>query len=479
MQISVQSLPEELLIKVFALYLDVEDNHKTRGRTLLALVCAWWRDVVYGNPGFWTEIHSLNTKAQNSLALSKSASSPLQIRFDMTTLSTSRWRRMQTSFAEACEHMERWQAVTITVGRQDGISQYLNAPAPALEYLDLSTDTIGLLGSTLLVNPFQGQAARLTFVKLIHAALPWTMLSGLEHLELRGLYNHYPTIAEITFMLIASPKLHTLMLIGPGTEPDPSYRPPTIPLGHLRKIRLSGVDPRVICYLFQYIQSPPCRSLNLTIDLNATNSISFFASLAPFIPDTTNEVIHIELLDGAVDWSISSACYLHFAGLPVPEVLGYLATTLRPDVLVTQVQVHAQEVDALAISALEPFRVIKLTVGACSNDRDLITWLSNPSDKWALPELRDLKITASSFGIRRMVEARYGKGAGVSSSDLPLPFSSLVVSIPSEENMDEDQVAVERIVGPNKVVWKIVHEEEDMFNLGEEESEEGQEGQDD
>lgn len=121
MPVSIRTLPEELLIKVFAPYLDSEGATKMHGRTLLALVCTWWRDIIYHTPVLWAEVHSPSTKVQSSLALSKSASCPLQVSFDITALSASRRRQMQSLFVEVCEHMERWQAATIKVDRQDAI----------------------------------------------------------------------------------------------------------------------------------------------------------------------------------------------------------------------------------------------------------------------------------------------------------------------------------------------------------------------
>lgn len=205
MAASVHTLPEELIVLIFTLYLPEFLDAHSQARSTLASVSKRWNAIVNETPSLFTRIHCNDSRANNSLALMKSRSHPLDVVFETSHHDPLTCAAMQESFREAVQHLSRWRSAILRLNREDNLFGYLAAPAPRLESISIEFDSTELGNKPF--DLFAGDASRLRSLDLSGLPVLWTsnILTNLQVLSIKHLYSSEPSLIEIIRILNACP----------------------------------------------------------------------------------------------------------------------------------------------------------------------------------------------------------------------------------------------------------------------------------
>lgn len=474
--VSIQHLPEELLVTIFEQCSDPPPASLSHFRTVLALVSRHWHIVVYRTSSLWTCIHHHDTGIRNTLAISKSSNRPLDVVFQTNRI----WsKEVEESLRDACSTISRWRSAALLFWTDGDVVRLLTVPAPLIESVDLMI--AGVVREKYFIDLFGGQADRLQSLRLCRVSIPWdsAMLSNLRRLELSHIRSPQPspTLDQLLFVLSSSPNLSVLKLDDvdiPGDLPLRAISPVRLP--ELSELRFRSISPRsiVTSYLLHHINGPPCKSLSIEAALDETTPASISEGISPFIPHVTEGKMEISLVDSSLYCTLGSPqggfdILLYNHPFPGPVVLSSLVSVFRPDIIALEVTARLDHIRDVALGdlldALSPLKIVALDVGEYAGANRVLQELSavDTTRHWRFPHMRELTINATDLvpeNVVRMVEARYGRRMHAE-DDLPIPLTRLVIKGPRRRGSPISELsAVARIVGVEQVVWEFKPPEE-------------------
>ncbi|KAG8854298.1 hypothetical protein FRB96_007703 [Tulasnella sp. 330] len=236
---------------------------------ILGSVGKHWFEVVISTPQFWSTLDERMPLKHLQLAIERSKSAPLHVRFDGPAFYPSQLLK-RNSFTEwVLPHAHRWRAIEgVKVPRC--ILECLEEDTPGLQSIVVrpSWSNFGLPTERLEL----GNGARVQSLRLHNVAVPWTSarLQDLRSLSLSALKSGYaPSLGELARILTLSPNLVDLELDGVEVDSDDGDDPEASDLGFLPDLRLLkrlqlAKIPRVAYdYLLDQIPLHTCSNVEL------------------------------------------------------------------------------------------------------------------------------------------------------------------------------------------------------------------------
>ncbi|KAG9031562.1 hypothetical protein FRB95_002556 [Tulasnella sp. JGI-2019a] len=182
----ISHLPNELLVKIFALASEVEDPHttldyrrfytprdrKTRTRPAqaeLVIVCHDWRRLMLQTPSLWVHIRSDHPRRAYLEFSARSGDIPLHIYLDENDLSNPTARQYFKQMI--CQDVHRWQSVKMYVTSMEFMGELKQLAAPTLEKLVVRGDD--LENSRGVKNLFCGGTKKLRHLILHNISISW------------------------------------------------------------------------------------------------------------------------------------------------------------------------------------------------------------------------------------------------------------------------------------------------------------------
>ncbi|KAH7905002.1 hypothetical protein BJ138DRAFT_837890 [Hygrophoropsis aurantiaca] len=250
----VDFLPNELLSAIFTLatHGSHDFNHTVSFPITLSHVCRHWRDVSAATSSLWTAILLTHPGKQSQLSrtvhwLGRSRNRPLQIRLDFRDPSWNwdemshsfGWKNMENVMRLLLPHVSRWESLHLFTDTWAPIFTFLwyssrVKVAPMLKDIQLSRCNAFFATKGEVFSPaamsspigwFDGGRAftGLRRVSLAGVHVDWANsgLSGLLELELKyHTSDVMPTLSQFSDILMASPRMEKLTIIGWGPQLD-------------------------------------------------------------------------------------------------------------------------------------------------------------------------------------------------------------------------------------------------------------------
>ncbi|KAG9034362.1 hypothetical protein FS837_002232 [Tulasnella sp. UAMH 9824] len=202
----VHSLPTELLLYIFDLYMQYNRKGKARGyyRKLaeLSTVCTRWYKVVRTSPTLWTVITSAVPKNIIALALERSSNLPLDIVYRDEQIITH-WDDLSSFAAYLQPPLGRSKTLNIlSFDIAETIIEILRLPMPVLEEAKLIKP---FLERDTPVHLFQDKAPRLTDITLEGFVCDWDGDSFHRLNTLSISWVPFPSAATVLNLISNSP----------------------------------------------------------------------------------------------------------------------------------------------------------------------------------------------------------------------------------------------------------------------------------
>ncbi|KAG8913900.1 hypothetical protein FRC01_004331 [Tulasnella sp. 417] len=261
-------LPTELLAEIFRSTLPsidlMSDQVEARLHSYMQklygmrLVAKRWQGIIDGTPTFWTFVLSILPPHVNEATMLRSGNGLLAIVYALDAY--TKGQPSAKDFFKSWAHtFPRWSAY-----RGPLLSQYLDKPAPRLE-------KVILRGSELGDEPLEllgGNTLSLRHVDLSNVSIRWRtgLFTNLKVLKLVqvGHSTQELTTTLLLDILLASPFLEQLALVGVDATTDTSSSYPIIPLPRLKFIRLSGCTYTFTGGILRQIRASSCTTFWLT-----------------------------------------------------------------------------------------------------------------------------------------------------------------------------------------------------------------------
>lgn len=118
MKLTVQHLPDEILMHIFEFVFDDEDRFTAiQLQETFPLVCRRWRTLVYAIPRFWNKIYSFQSPRYVDACLGRSKGTGLDLYMETTKLDSETGKDMFTEAARFCAqllpHSQRWESFSL------------------------------------------------------------------------------------------------------------------------------------------------------------------------------------------------------------------------------------------------------------------------------------------------------------------------------------------------------------------------------
>ncbi|KAG9021313.1 hypothetical protein FRB95_002409, partial [Tulasnella sp. JGI-2019a] len=200
----IHRLPNELLVKIFALMLS-PDCYDLRPNpyclTMLGLVSKDWNSVICEVPSLWAQISSNYSDRENRVAVLRLKEHPLYIQYISGSLSA--WDQDKTALLNlASREVHRWQSANLVLYSDCMMAllhHFASSSVPNLEVLKI--DCTRLQEQPNSIDIFSRGADRLRHVDLRNFPIPWKsrILSRLETLKISEWPCNYrgPSTSEI------------------------------------------------------------------------------------------------------------------------------------------------------------------------------------------------------------------------------------------------------------------------------------------
>lgn len=198
-------LPNELLVRIFALYPAVIHHNVPLGK--LMLVCSDWKTLVRHTPSLWAQAHSDDPRRILLGLLARSGHFPLRV--CSTDRDTGSWSRRQYLNSIVPE-VYRWRYLAVWTASSNLLDLLETLAAPALETMRIYCHC-NLRHK--VSNLFSKGAAKLRHVFLLNTAIPRDsdLLRDLETLEI-SMEADEPSARQIVDFLRACTRLVRLLL---------------------------------------------------------------------------------------------------------------------------------------------------------------------------------------------------------------------------------------------------------------------------
>lgn len=277
-----------------------------------------------------------------------------------------------------------------------------------------------------------------------------------------------------------APRLSTFSLSRLRTveEAPPPSHIPTVSLPELANLELTELPLSYAPWLIQHIESRPCQTFAVDINLADCDATAIMRRMASFMPEeVASSDVKLDVWADGVDlflW-LSNGDYYHIrlGRRPATTLLEHLVVHLpswfiaRPVRAALHGTVYADPSPFFA--TLWSFRIINLDIKHASGIREILMQLTSANEVdgvkiWRCRELERLSFDCSGTilqALRAMVEARYGltpSGGDAPTSPptggLPTSLQSLLVANAPLDS-ERDCQALKRIVGEGKVTWGL------------------------
>ncbi|KAG8891811.1 hypothetical protein FRC01_014505, partial [Tulasnella sp. 417] len=273
---SISDIPEEVLIDILEIFLQLDPLNRTSILCRLRLICRWWEQVIRRTPSFWTNISSFDGAKWTKLA--SNYSRPLLLKVDIAGLSKS------TAIVAIDRQLPRAESLSVilplrsNVQESPGTFPNLHKAAPhTLKSLSLSTTT-GLSEHTWMI--FGGRWTHLRSLQIVQVNFDWDycQLSRLERLEITGTEYSHPTLAQLLHVLACCPDLQEVRLVNVGLEVGSNLPSDIITLQKLTTLILRCSTRPVIQILLK-TRLPKCQHFELQNEIRSITEPSYPSSL--------------------------------------------------------------------------------------------------------------------------------------------------------------------------------------------------------
>ncbi|KAG8914941.1 hypothetical protein FRC01_003858 [Tulasnella sp. 417] len=290
----ISQLPTELFTGILQLSLpefDIElhsapysSHFRVKRCYILRSVTKRWQTIIEGTPSFWTTVVSTLPSYVNETSIIRSANLPISIIYYHPGYTNPAHLLTEVEFLKIIQHSRpRWSAISLNLYDSTAMVDYIGTPLPLLRTIivrsvrptSLASEPLELLG---------GDTANLRFVCFSGVSILCSAghFVQLKCLTLKKVGRDGLRGPQLLDTLRASPALEVLNLKGIRAEvPPPS---PTIPLHHLRCIKLRSCAIDLVVYILQQIQAPSCTRLCLGIEDEPEFDVPHFLNetLKPF-----------------------------------------------------------------------------------------------------------------------------------------------------------------------------------------------------
>lgn len=274
---SIHSLPLELLVRIFRLYLiplqhfsdepptwkygslRLKSNRYRRGLDGLMAVSRGWRSLIEGTPELWGYVESEDPEEAWKEALHQSHHTPL----DLVLWSQSTGSHQPLLWIAVTEHMDRWRSVHIKPKSEYDLTVLEQKPTPALERFHIFQKS----GPSTVLDLFGGCAPRLTSLYLRRIALKsWAspILVGLRSLTISEIFEegYSPSLGDLVAVLVQCPKLDYLDLDDIHLTPSATPAKPldTVVLPRLAELKLTSLMGSTVSDVLNLLQATNCSS---------------------------------------------------------------------------------------------------------------------------------------------------------------------------------------------------------------------------
>lgn len=257
----ISKLPIEIMFNIFIEFLPPqsdENQYRLLETVKLSSICRTWRELIEGNPRFWTVLDTRTAPPLTQLSLKNSGTSLISLVGPITD-----GPHAKESFLAACEHTGRWSSVDVTAPRSKDFEIFQDASVPKLKTLILScTPRRSRLGMRVGPGPlhlFGGdtpllESVELTGVEVAWSSLMWRNLQSLQLDKVEG-----PNATRFFDILEACPGLHSFALrkfvLADPQNLDPSKRIPIF-LPSLETVGFEALDLNLIKLCIAILQCP-------------------------------------------------------------------------------------------------------------------------------------------------------------------------------------------------------------------------------
>ncbi|KAG8992886.1 hypothetical protein FRB94_011211 [Tulasnella sp. JGI-2019a] len=297
----ISRLPNDLLVKIFALASEMEYRFMVSGHhgpgevtTLARLVrvCREWRRIMDNTPSLWAYLSSSYPLPANFECLARSNQAPLHISFNYRWLKYEGGRELYTKIFE---EVHRWKTVKLHNVTIEALNKLENWAAPLLETLDVQWN----LETTLrTINLFCGSASRLRHLTLININIPWdsNLFSRLRTLHIYHYQIYSPSAQEVVQVLQSCPGLTRFRLhLPPEVHPGPiPLETPIIELLQLDYLSLR-VHPLMTEHLLRRMRTPSCKYFS--IDHAKATGPTFSAAMDHLNPSLSSILLAARKVD--------------------------------------------------------------------------------------------------------------------------------------------------------------------------------------
>ncbi|KAG8907116.1 hypothetical protein FRC01_007815 [Tulasnella sp. 417] len=273
---SISDIPEEVLICILEIYLQLNPVNRTSTLCRLRLICRWWEQVIRGAPSFWTNISSFDGTKWTKLA--SNYSRPLLLKVDIAGLSKN------AAIVAIDRELPRAESLSVILPLRSNVQQSpgtfpnLHQAAPdTLKSLSLSASTWYSQHTWLI---FGGRWTHLRSLKIAEVNLDWDhcQLSRLERLEITGTEDSHPTLAQLLHVLACCPDLQEVRLVNVGLEVGSNLPSDIITLQKLTTLILR-CDTRPVIQILLKTRLPKCRHFELQNEIRSITEPSYPSSL--------------------------------------------------------------------------------------------------------------------------------------------------------------------------------------------------------
>ncbi|KIO31934.1 hypothetical protein M407DRAFT_19192 [Tulasnella calospora MUT 4182] len=260
----IQTLPHELLLKIWK-HMAYESALKgTDGVWVLAQVSKAWADVILGSSDLWCDINNRFSQRRTRWALQRSLERPIHVFLGTES-------GVEKCFDAVLPHCHRWRELRLAVGLPEITMTLRVISLPILEHLELRVRP----GPVVHVEPPNLLASPSLRTLMLHSVpLDWPSPSVPAGLRSLGICNIRagPTFSQLLAILSSTPILEELRLeVVPLTlesgPPVEQQKPADMP--YLQRIRIVNLTRGITTRLLLSIRANQCRSLVATpLDLS-------------------------------------------------------------------------------------------------------------------------------------------------------------------------------------------------------------------
>ncbi|KAG8907117.1 hypothetical protein FRC01_007816, partial [Tulasnella sp. 417] len=273
---SISDIPEEVLIYILEISLQLDQLNRTYTLCRLRLICRWWEQVIRRTPSLWTNISSFDGAKWTKLA--SNYSRPLLLTVDIAGLSKN------AAIVAIDRQLPRAESLSMALPLRSNVQQSprtfpnLHKAAPdTLKSLSLSGSG-GYSQYTWMI--FGGRWTHLRSLQIVQVNFDWDycQLSRLERFEITGTQYSHPTLAQLLRVLECCPDLQEVRLVNVGLEVGSNLSSDIITLQKLTTFILR-CDTRAAIHILLKTRLPKCQHFELQNEIRSITEPSYPSSL--------------------------------------------------------------------------------------------------------------------------------------------------------------------------------------------------------